>query len=217
MFGQRILFENVSNLAVDNELNNSRDIDSTEADGNQQVYPFLRRLCMQAKQISQIIAYIWRWAEEDVNEFSEQVDAAKRLKRYFDNPNEPGKDKKPERLKKLLSTDPRKFLDGKSDLEEGELLVKVFGEDRIRTDNFPIFTQEEASIYLFTVNVNAFQGSLADPDVNGRRLIKFQIPYPPSPKLGEATVTKQELEEWISNTENDVFFADSPYIPTTCS
>ncbi|KAB8318703.1 hypothetical protein SD81_014830 [Tolypothrix campylonemoides VB511288] len=88
---------------------------------------------------------------------------------------------------------------------------------------FPIFDQFELGEesdnlgYLFEVTVNGFNGVLEDVDRNSPSLFKFVIPYPPRPQLGEVTVTLDELEEWIANREEDEYFADNPYIPTTCT
>lgn len=221
MFGQRVLIENVSKLSDVNErgMSDNKNILSP--------VNFIRRLCKQGKQISQIIVYIWLWADEDVNKFPEQVNTAIRLKQYFDKPiQKEGDQIFIQNLEKLLRADPKKWLNSSDqdkedvpDKEEAKLLINVFGEKRIMDvdGQFPIFSEEETEHYIVTINVNSFQGTLADPDVNTNKLMKFQIPYPPAPKIGNTTVTKKELQDWVDNTKKDVFFADSPYIPTTCS
>ncbi len=221
MFGQRALIENVSKLSEfkERDINNNNNILSP--------VNFIRRLCKQGKQISQIIAYIWLWADEDVNKFPEQVNTAIKLKHYFDKPIEKEGDQSViENLKKLLSADPKKWLNSSAqdkehlpDKEEAKLLINVFGEKRIIDvdGQFPILSEEETEHYIVTINVNSFHGTIADPDVNTNKLLTFQIPYPPAPKIGNTTVTKKDLQDWVDNTKKEEFFSDSPYIPTTCS
>ena len=186
---------------------------------------YLRRLYQQGKQISQIIAYIWRWADND--EETPQKKIAKKLKIYFTNPTEDN-EKPGGKLKELLKADPRKPEENL--VEEDRLLKAVFFEDNCSKnqnskDNllFPMFDEFELGDkfpdfgYLFQVNLNSFQGTIDDPTKNAPELMKFNIPYPPCPKFGEATVTSDELDKWIKNREANKFFADNPYIPTTCS
>lgn len=185
---------------------------------------YLRRLYQQAKQVSQIIAYIWRWADADGNPKQE---IANKLKEYFTNPTEDNS-KPGGKLKELLRSDPRKT----HNLGEKDNLLKaVFFEDKepnnSKLDNllFPMFDEFELGEseefpnlgYLFQITVNSFQGTIEDPTKNAPELMKFTIPYPPCPKIGKATVTSDELEHWIANREKDEYFAKNPYIPTSCS
>jgi ATP-dependent exoDNAse (exonuclease V) beta subunit len=179
---------------------------------------FLQRLYKQAKLISQIIAYIWRYVGDTDNQKS---DTAKQLQQYFRRPT-PEENLLPdfgENLKKLLAADP------KEESVEAKLLREVFQDYQNTESDFPIFNKYELVIaedsknlgYLFEVNVNAFNGVLEDVDRNSPSLFKFVIPFPPRPQIGEGTVTYSELEEWIANRIEKKYFADNPYIPTTCS
>ncbi|WP_334758318.1 hypothetical protein [Nostoc sp.] len=180
---------------------------------------FLLRLYQQAKQISQIIAYIWRNVEERENP---NFDTAKKLQQYFAHPTEK---KTPteigENLKKLFAANPR--YDSEENVE-ANLLRKVF-EDYQSNKRliFPIFDDFERNQgnssnlgYLFEVNVNTFNGLIEDVDQNSPSLFKFIIPFPPRPQIGEGTVTYFELEQWIVDRTEKKYFADNPYIPTTC-
>ena len=53
------------------------------ADKSSEQSSYLKRLLQQGKQISQITAYIWRWA--DAEEHIEQKKVANELKKYFNN------------------------------------------------------------------------------------------------------------------------------------
>lgn len=70
-------------------IQNSNDVvyavDKKELSEGEQNNSFLRRLYQQAKQLSQIIAYIWRWADKDRQP---QQEVAKQLKTYLDRPTE---------------------------------------------------------------------------------------------------------------------------------
>ena len=184
---------------------------------------YLRRLYQQAKQLSQIVAYIWRWADTDE---TPQKDVANKLKEYFTNPTEDNQ-KPGGKLKELLRADPRKT---ENLNEEDKLLKSVFLADEESNDSkvkdnliFPMFDKFELGEefpelgYLFQVNLNSFHGTLDDPTKNAPELMKFNIPYPPCPKIGNATVTLDELEDWIANRETNEYFAQNPYIPTSCS
>jgi hypothetical protein len=86
---------------------------------------YLRELCQQAKQVSQIIAYIWRWGDETDEKYSEQKGNAIKLKSYFEHPTsgeEPG-----ENLLKLFKANPK---DEKDTTEEANLLRAVFFIDK---------------------------------------------------------------------------------------
>lgn len=184
---------------------------------------YLQRLYKQAKQLSQIIAYIWCNAEKgEVKGVN-----ARKLRDYFLSPTEEsnggqgGSVEPGGNLKKLLAANPR----DNNQNEEAKLLREVFKDYQSNLDLiFPIFDEFELGNkpgyeklgYLLEVNVNDFFGVLEDVNVNNPSLFKFVIPFPPRPQLGEATVTYSELKEWIANREENKFFADNPYIPTTC-
>lgn len=188
---------------------------------------YLRRLYQQAKQLSQIIAYIWRNIEEDGNRGSN----AKKLKEYFISPTEETTDNDGNliiepggNLKKLLAANPKES--GSEENVEANLLRQVFPDYESNYDLiFPMFSDFELGEnpdfsnlgYLFEINVNDFFGVLEDVNVNNPSLFKFVIPYPPRPQLSETTVTTDDLEDWIANREKNEYFADNPYIPTTCS
>ena len=176
----------------------------------------LLRLYQQSKQISQIIAYIWRWADDNSPEHRERQAVAIQLHKYFTHPtqrmgNVGGQ------LKKLFGANP----DPNGTLE-ARLLYAVFAPLDNPNLIFPIFSEFELGEidprlgYLLDVDLNSFHGALEDPTKNAPELFKFVIPYPPRPQLGELTVTTNELEEWVENKEPRKFFADNAYIPTTC-
>jgi hypothetical protein len=177
----------------------------------------LLRLYQQSKQISQIIAYIWRWADDNSPVNAERQAAASQLHKYFTHPtqrigNLGGQ------LKKLFAAKP----DPNGDLE-GKLLYAVFAPLDNPNLIFPIFSEFELGEidprlgYLLEVNLNSFHGIIKDPTKNAPELFGFVIPYPPRPQLGDLTVTTTELEEWVENKEPRKFFADNAYIPTTSS
>lgn len=69
-----------------------------------------RRIYQQGRQVSQIIAYIWRWIDDERPENKQKQKVANELQKYFKSPTEnnlePGG-----RLKKLLSAHPLEMLD----------------------------------------------------------------------------------------------------------
>jgi hypothetical protein len=175
---------------------------------------YLLRLYQQSKQISQIIAYIWRWSDDNS---TGKEKSAKDLASYFEHPSEDGV--VGANLKKLFSVKPKQ-----GGNKEEDLLYQVFGNgNKIEGLIFPIFNEFERGKlnntlgYLFGIDINTFHGEILDPTPNHPQLFSFFIPYPPRPAVGNATVTNQELEGWVDNREKDKFFADNIYIPTTCS
>ena len=189
--------------------------------GNSEHVAYIRRLYQQAKQVSQIIAYIWRWADEDEEKYAEQKHYANQLKTYFSHPSRSPKDVGGE-LKKLFRANPNNLQD-KS--EEAKLLHAVFFAEGIDNQDyiFPIFNSLELGEsdprlgYLFEISVNAFTGSIEDADINSPELLKMTIPYPPRPAFGNANLHKDTLEDWILNRDQNQYFAESHYIPTSCS
>ncbi len=176
---------------------------------------WLRRAYQQGKQISQIIAYIWRWVDEESAEYKENKTIANQLKKYFAHPTEDSKYPM-QNLKKLFAADARQ----PNSSPEAMLLSCVFNpisEEMI----FPIFDEFELGEeypelgYLFHIDVNSFQGNLADATINEPQLLKWEIPYPPRPNLGEVTVTLSELDEWINNKAPNQYVPENPYIPSS--
>ncbi|TRU49476.1 MAG: hypothetical protein EWV49_08830 [Microcystis aeruginosa Ma_QC_Ch_20071001_S25] len=212
MFGTRNLFHKAAqvSLAITNPQN-SEPSSSPHLE-------FLSRIYQQSKQISQIVTYIWRWADDTTNSHKKAV--AIELKQYFDNPTTNTKDIGG-KLKVLFQATPKN-----SGIinDPSYLLWAVFEEDATNNENyiFPMFDEFELGTkiaglgYWFEVKVDAFHGTLDDPDGNDPHVFKFNIPYPPRPCIGEATVTTEELQAWIENREKFEYFAKNPYIPTTC-
>ncbi|NES18163.1 MAG: hypothetical protein F6K41_04355 [Symploca sp. SIO3E6] len=191
----------------------------------------LIRFCQQAKQVSQIIAYIWRWIEDSSNNPAQNN--AIELHNYFTHPS-PHRDANNtkqilasvgEHLERLFSADPRKNLQEKPTYQykkEAELLRAVFTDYQTNQDLiFPMMDKAELGIeypglgYILNVDINSYQGILEDTDKNYPDLFTHCIPYPPRPQLGKATVSQAELEEWIENREEDKYYAPNCYIPTT--
>lgn len=205
VLADRNLFQNASEIS---KLSTQKNINSPSVE-------FLRRLYQQAKQISQIITYIWRWADEESPENADKKNAANELKVYFMKPSTD--DKVGENLKKLFRASPQ--CPGK----EWDLLKAVFGPELDEKYIFPIFDEFELGEintklgYLFHINTNSFNGVIKDPTLNNPCLLTFEIPYPPCPPIGNSTVTIEDLDDWIANREEDTYFANNPYIPATCS
>ena len=178
-----------------------------------------RRIYQQGKQVSQIIAYIWRWVDDTSLENKKKQEVANELQKYFKNPTEniqePGG-----RLKRLLGAHPN------DSSHEGNLLYHVFLENA-GMDNegyiFPMFSKLELGKdgsglgYSINVDINSYQGNLSDTSINHPYQFVHTIPYPPRPHLSKATVTLDELESWVENRVPEQYYADNPYIPTTSS
>lgn len=225
---------------------------------------YMLRICIQAKLISQIIAFIWRWIDDtdDTNKVNKQV--AKILKCVFDHPYKGGEKKGVDRLyaltremtvMNLLAVNPFvitqekinkfiKIIDEPGKLEELKnttdtekfyknlsrvLLYTVFKNyTQAKIDGtpldlekiFPIFKEYEKKHYNVFVDSERFHGELRDPTANSPDKMTFSIPYPPRPGFGGATIIKNEekddLKEWIEDTDLTRVIADNPYIPTTC-
>jgi hypothetical protein len=124
-------------------------------------------------------------------------------------------------LRELLGAKPASA----PDLTPGGLLYAVFGERTKNPQLFPLFNgyelgERDPNIkgYLFTVDYTAFSGDIADPSKNEPHLLRFTIPYPPSPKFSEITVNTTGLKDWVNDDNyNKDFCSDNPYIPATCS
>ncbi|NCQ83717.1 MAG: hypothetical protein GPJ00_04020 [Microcystis aeruginosa W13-18] len=175
---------------------------------------FVTRICQQAKLISQLITFIWRWSDKNhMDEQNRKNVAAKKLKDIFDRPKQIETGELTDKLMGLLTTDIF------SDSSNSELLKTVFAKysEEQKKELFPIFSEYERKRYALFVDVERFHGQVGDPTLNNPGILSFTIPYPPRPQLGEATVSEQELEKWLNNTDITHFVADNPYIPTSCS
>ncbi len=202
-------------------------------DGEEGVSLSFPRLFQQSKQMSQIIAYIWFWAgetrltkeefngsEEEWNSYNANFENAKKLAKYYEAPNgNPDTTDPADRdrtFKKLLSAIPKE--EGN---EEERLLYAVFPfpspEEYPQGYIFPILNPSEQKYYAYTIDTNAFQGTIEDHNLNEPEMMRFRTPYPPCPKFSEITVTKQELKEWLENRESDQVISDNPYIPVCSS
>lgn len=180
---------------------------------------FLSRLYQQSKQISQIIAFVWRWADDmhDDPESKAKRQAAKKLKKYFEHPTLDNADIDGQ-LKKLFKA--KRDPDGD---EEDKLLHAVFGHHQNSNLIFPIFNSFELGEgeqkfklgYTFIIDFEHYYGEIQDPTKNQPNLLTFKIPYPPRPQLGELTVTHEELDAWANDTRSDKYVADNVYIPTS--
>lgn len=182
----------------------------------------ITRMMQQVKLISQLITYIWLHNEEG----SEHEEKAKKLNYYFRNTIPDPKWKLPGSLHQELFPDAKepktlKHLLGAhidEDSVEGELLRAVFNPLPKRYQ-FPIFEELAINYNLvgFEIDTGIFNGWITDPDPNSPSMLHVVIAFPPRPHLSQATVTKEELEDWLTNRNDFLqFMSDNPYIPT-CS
>lgn len=205
MFGTRKLFLHAQDISLNSSKEESPHI------------TFLSRLYQQSKQISQIIAFVWRWADDmhDDPESKAKSQAAKKLKKYFERPTLDNADIDGQ-LKKLFKAK----LDPDGD-EEDKLLHTVFGRHLNPNLIFPIFNSFELGEqnsklgYAFIIDFEHYYGEIQDPTKNQPNLLTFKIPYPPRPQLGELTVTHEELDAWANDTSPDEYLANNVYIPTS--
>jgi hypothetical protein len=178
---------------------------------------FLRRLYQQSKQISQIVAFVWRWADDikDDSESQLKSQAAKKLKKYFEHPTLDNADIDGQ-LKKLFKVVPDPYGN-----DEAQLLHAVFGFHQNSSLIFPIFNSFELAEentklgYAFIIDIEHYYGGIQDSTKNQPNLLTFKIGYPPRPQLGELTVTHQELESWANDTTGE-YLPDNVYIPSSC-
>jgi hypothetical protein len=188
--------------------------------------PFILRLLRQAKLLSQLITYIWLWEGKHTDsnlspEEKKKVSYAQALHQYFLHPTTDG-GKTGDYLRKLLAAIPKQDA---PEYSPEALLYSVFGERTKNHELFPLFDGYELGEidpnikgYLFIVDYNAFSGAVADPSKNDPHLLRFTIPYPPSPKFSNITVNIEELKNWVEDKNyNKDFCSDNPYIPATCS
>lgn len=160
------------------------------------------RLFRQGKLISQIISYIWLWADSGDPYAIELAD-------YFKHPTEEGQEIGG-KLKKLFAATPN--AEGS---QEEKALHAVF--PNTYHGEFPIFSQEELDFYCFNIDVNNFQGTIDDANLNSPQLMTLFTPFPPCPKFSNATVMPRELEDWINNRNPMEVISNNPYIPTCTS
>ena len=222
---------------VSQSLQNLANVSSSGIPDNDPFIDYTLHIFQQSKQLSQIIAFIWRWIDEDNEDKSldnEEIKlkkaAALTLKKAFDRPYDNTQmDPSDSLLWNLLLSVPRK--DGN---EQEKALYSVFPKYDPNTYDpvtrrvkygyiFPIFRLMDMRHYTVKVDVNSFHGILEDPTTNNKNAkFGWVIPYPPRPQIGEATVTKKDLKDWAEWVEGDEvkprkYFSDNPYIPTTCS
>jgi hypothetical protein len=177
----------------------------TPSSDSQQSSISFPRLFQQGKLISQIIAYIWLWADSSESEDKQQN--AQKLAQYFKKPTK--NTETGENLKKLFAAVPNP-----EGSEEDKLLYAVFPD--LGSGEFPIFNDNERQFFSFDINVNDFQGTINDANLNGK-LMTLSTPFPPCPKFSNATVTQDELKAWINDRNSDNVISDNPYIPTCTS
>lgn len=169
---------------------------------------FSQRYLRQSKRISQIIAYIWRYLEEDKT--------AKELDRYFKNTRIGNKKYK---LKDLLFANPNS-----EDLEEKErfkLMQKVFSNTSSPLIE-PLFNEQEKEIYeIGEIDLDRHRTELKDPNPGSEKWIAVMA-YPPRPLISDnGQLSAEELEKWIADDSNDISLgkrtAPNPFIPLCCS
>ncbi|NES71458.1 MAG: hypothetical protein F6K24_42810 [Okeania sp. SIO2D1] len=174
----------------------------------------MRYMLAQAKMISQIISYIWLYAESDP--------LAKQARHWFQNPtknfdkleNPTSADKLPS-LAKLMGAKPQ------DQSIYGELLSKVFPDVKDESKglyNFPIFNKHdiESGIVVFKTDASIVNGSVLDPNPNSPNVLTVIIAFPPCPKFSEATLTKEELSNWLNDRDSTNYTPPNSFIPT-CS
>ncbi len=200
------------------------------------------RIVFQGKQVSQITAYIWRYIDDTKEpEKADHAKKLKQYFAAREQENQDLTKQKINissflrvasnlatlKLTDLFKADPKKWLESDKDkgvppTEEVKLLIAVFGEERIKTDpNYvsPLFSEAElregeaTPHYEFHIDVTSFKGTLSDPDLERSSAFRFNIAFPARPQLGEATVTTEELENWIKDQQTSV--PNSIYIPVT--
>ena len=144
------------------------------------------------------------------------------------------------KLRCLFAANPRKWINEKRPekflcIQEVRLLECIFGEDRIMDPSVylsPTFTPMELGFlrpepedvvlkesgftkYEFVLDPNTFNGHVSDPFVSESHMYRYFIPFPPRPTFEAATVTKDDLEEWVANDDNKQAFPKNLYIPVS--
>ena len=133
----------------------------------------IQRMLYQTKTISQIIAYIWLNA--DSNRLARQA------RDWFQNPTKNfDNDGGLPSLAKLMGAS------YEDQTQYGELLRAVFPDAADHNFyKFPIFNKHDIDngIVIFNTDVNIFNGSIQDPDVNAPNMLTVVIAFPPCPKF----------------------------------
>ncbi|NEQ36409.1 MAG: hypothetical protein F6K40_09040 [Okeania sp. SIO3I5] len=176
---------------------------------------FLRHTLTRSKIVSQIISYIWLYAESDP--------LARQAKHWFQNPtknfdqleNPTVADKLPS-LAKLMGAKPQ------DQTIYGEFLSKVFSDvkdDSKGLYNFPLFNKQdiESGIVVFKTDATIASGSIQDPNPNSPNVLTVMIAFPPCPQFSAATVTKEELSNWLNNRDSSNYTPPNSYVPCCCS
>ena len=173
----------------------------------------LRYMLAQTKMISQIISYIWLYAESDP--------LAKQARRWFQNPTKnfdqlenPTFANKLPSLAKLMGAQPQ------DQTIYGEFLSKVFPDVKEETKGlyqFPIFNKQdiESGIVVFKTDASTTKGSIQDPTPNNPNVLTVVIAFPACPQFSEATLTKEELSGWLNNRDSSNYTPDNSYIPVS--
>ncbi|NET42258.1 hypothetical protein [Okeania sp. SIO2B3] len=172
---------------------------------------FLRHALTRTKMVSQIISYIWLYAESDP--------LAKQARQWFQNPtknfdqleNPNSADKLPS-LAKLMGAKPQ------DQTIYGEFLSKVFADVKDESESlyiFPLFNKHdiESGIVVFKTDATITSGSVQDPNPNSPNVLTVMISFPPRPQFSEATLTKEELSNWFNDRDNNNYTPPNSYIP----
>jgi len=174
---------------------------------------FLRHTLTRSKIVSQIISYIWLYAESDP--------LAKQARHWFQNPtknfdkleNPTPTDKLPS-LAKLMGAKPQ------DQTIYGEFLSKVFPDVKDESKglyNFPLFNKHDikSGIVVFKTDASTTKGSIQDPTPNSPNVLTVVIAFPACPQFSEATLTKEELSDWLNNRDSSNYTPDNSYIPVS--
>ncbi|MCL2931498.1 MAG: hypothetical protein MGG11_04145 [Trichodesmium sp. MAG_R03] len=175
----------------------------------------LRYMLAQTKMISQIISYIWLYAESDP--------LARQARHWFQNPtkdfdqleNPTFADKLPS-LAKLMGAKPQ------DQTKYGEFLSQVFSDVKDKSTSiyqFPIFNKDDIQlgIVVFKTDATITNGSIQDPTPNSPNVLTVVIAFPPCPQFNEATITKKELLSWLNDRDSNIYTPSNSYIPSCSS
>lgn len=176
----------------------------------------LRHMLTRTKMVSQIISYIWLYAESDP--------LAKQARHWFQNPTKnfdklenPNSTNKLPSLAKLMGATPQ------DQTIYGEFLSKVFADVKDESKglyNFPLFNKHdiESGIVVFKTDATITSGSIQDPNPNSPNLLTVMIAFPARPQFSEATLTKEELSNWLNDRDSNNYTPPNSFVPccTTC-
>ena len=175
----------------------------------------LRHMLTRTKMVSQIISYIWLYAESEP--------LAKQARHWFQNPtknfdkleNPTPTDKLPS-LAKLMGAKPQ------DETIYGEFLSKVFADVLDESEslyNFPLFNKQdiESGIAVFKTDATITSGCIQDPNPNSPNVLTVMIAFPPCPQFSAATVTKEELSNWFKDRDSSNYTPPNSYIPCCTS